>query len=162
MAPGRLPPQEVEESSVETILQARSKGQWKAPVRHLRSVAPPEQPSFEARRDVYRSTEEWVRCPLCSKTFADMQACISHGARAHGLKNERRNYVVSTHCACCMKEFWTRERALHHLKRAERCWRLVQHGLVPLEGQEVDRLDREQAHVQRENKAKACHTALPA
>ena len=154
IVPGRLSLDEVQSSTVEEVLLNRSPGQWKALVRHLRSKAPVELPAFTVRRDKYSVSEDRIQCPLCARAFPDAQSCLSHGAREHGLKNQRRNYVLSTHCQCCLKEFWSRERMLHHLKRAERCWLKVQEAIVALPDDIVDELDAAQAHVQRENVAK--------
>ena len=154
VVPGRLSLEEVQGSTVEEVLLGRSPGQWRALVKHLRAKAPLELPAFTVRRDKYSASEDRIQCPLCARAFPDAQSCLSHGAREHGLKNQRRNYILSTHCQCCLREFWSRERMLQHLKRAERCWNRIQKAIVALPDDVVDELDAAQAHVQRENKAK--------
>ena len=61
-------------------------------------------------------------CEICGKTFATRQKMALRRFKAHGLKDKIRLYTSTTHCVICLKEFWSRERLLDHLKvRAAGC-----------------------------------------
>ena len=36
--------------------------------------------------------------------------------KAHGVKNEMRRYVASTFCPVCLRQFWSRERVVNHIR----------------------------------------------
>ncbi len=47
---------------------------------------------------------------------------MAHTYKAHGHRNALHLRVDSTVCVCCLKEFWERERLLHHVwYRSKRC-----------------------------------------
>lgn len=54
-------------------------------------------------------------CPDCSRSFSPNAAMQSHRARAHGSRNIRRRFALSTSCTVCLLEFHTRDRLVHHL-----------------------------------------------
>ena len=56
-------------------------------------------------------------CPECGKQYKSFQGLQLHRFKTHGVKNIYRRYVVeSPHCTVCMKYFWTRERAVNHIR----------------------------------------------
>ena len=55
-------------------------------------------------------------CDRCSVSFDSKQKLYLHMFKKHQIKHPVRRYVDGTHCTICMKEFWSRERLLNHLK----------------------------------------------
>ena len=65
-------------------------------------------PAFRAINDLF--------CDSCDAVFQSSQQLMLHKFKKHGVKHPIRRYVDSTHCIICMKEFWSRERIMNHLK----------------------------------------------
>ena len=57
-----------------------------------------------------------VSCDLCTMKFRSEQALALHRYKVHGFKNYMRQFVQGTHCPVCLKQFWTRERIINHLR----------------------------------------------
>ena len=78
---------------------------------------------------------ELHECLLCDagrrRSFHSKSALLSHQHRVHGVLSPLRSFVYGTHCACCLKEFWSFERCAHHLARASCIGRLMTR--VPVE-----------------------------
>ena len=55
-------------------------------------------------------------CKVCNKACKSFQACSVHEYLAHGIKCVERLYVDGTQCQICLKEFWSRERHLNHIR----------------------------------------------
>ena len=56
-------------------------------------------------------------CDLCEYSCSTFQRLSLHKFKRHGIKNIWRLYVGSfTHCNVCLKQFWTRERLLNHVR----------------------------------------------
>jgi len=81
-------------------------------------------------------------CSECHKVFSSFQALSLHRFKSHGIKNMMRLFVDSTHCSVCLREFWTRERALNHVRYRSPICRdnLIMRGPVLTESQ-ADELD---------------------
>ena len=70
------------------------------------------------------------------------QAHAVHNFTKHGIKCGFRNYVPFTHCLVCMREFWSRERCLNHVKKSKVCkYNLILRGPC-LTQDEADVLDQ--------------------
>ena len=65
---------------------------------------------------IRQSLDKGHFCALCNEYFMSMQSISVHDFRAHGIKSIWRQYVDTTHCTMCMREFWTRERCLNHIR----------------------------------------------
>jgi len=130
---------------------------WKAAIKHfdqhLCSVtkeeaaaalraAPPAPPAPAEGRD--------PSCGDCGRLFPSRGALWAHAARAHGHRHPARKFTFGTSCVLCLREFWTRERCVHHLVRA-RCIDVISRVCVPLTDDEARQLDAAAAHVQTEN-----------
>ena len=62
-------------------------------------------------------------CTECDKTFVSFQPLSLHMFKLHGSRNIWRLYVGHhVHCCVCLKQFWTRERLLNHVRfRSSTC-----------------------------------------
>ena len=64
---------------------------------------------------------EAVACPHCEKSFP-YHKLSSHMFSQHGIRNNVRNYISGTICVCCLKDFHTRRKIVHHISfRSPRC-----------------------------------------
>ena len=54
-------------------------------------------------------------CEVCNGTFASTQKLSVHRFRKHGLKHQARRHIDTTFCTVCLKEFWSRARAVNHV-----------------------------------------------
>ena len=84
-----------------------------------------------------------VCCSICGKVSKSSQAHALHMFRGHGVKCKFRRYVPFTHCVICLREFWSRERCLNHVKKSKVCKfnLLMQEPLLSQE--QADSLDQE-------------------
>eukprot|EP00974_Lingulodinium_polyedra_P070070 6780635-Lingulodinium_polyedra.AAC.1 len=73
-----------------------------------------------------------VACQACGACFVTAAALAAHAARLHGHRSPLRQFVASTMCPACMREFWTEERAFHHLERAVACRQVIPRLVSPL------------------------------
>ena len=55
-------------------------------------------------------------CDACSAVFQSRQALSLHRFKLHGTKSITRRYIDGTQCPICLVEFWTRERAINHVR----------------------------------------------
>ena len=56
-------------------------------------------------------------CNICNTTFMTFQQLALHSFKKHGVKNMMSLYVGDcTHCTVCLKQFWTLERLLNHVR----------------------------------------------
>ena len=59
-------------------------------------------------------------CHLCPSQFCTLQKYSLHMFKAHGIKNVWRTYIAdcpeTIHCVVCLKQYWTRERLLNHVR----------------------------------------------
>ena len=62
-------------------------------------------------------------CSICSTSFPTFQQYSLHMFKRHQCKNIWRLYVgTSTACAICLRQFWSRERLLNHIRyRSQLC-----------------------------------------
>ena len=84
-----------------------------------------------------------IVCDSCGKVSKSLQAHSVHSFRAHGIKCKLRKYVPHTHCLICLREFWTRERCLNHVRyRSQVCrFNSILRGPI-LDDVEADALDQ--------------------
>ena len=59
-------------------------------------------------------------CDFCPKVCMTFQALSLHRFKAHGLKSAWRKYLDDVYCPVCLRMFWTRERALNHIRYRSR------------------------------------------
>ena len=85
-----------------------------------------------------------IVCTICSKVSKSLQAHTVHSFRVHGIRSKLRRYVPHTHCLICLREFWTRERCLNHIRYRSQVCRLnsVLRGPI-LNDVETEALDQE-------------------
>jgi len=58
-----------------------------------------------------------LACCYCDKSFSSKQSLALHAFKAHGIKSALRIYIDDvTYCSICLREFWSRERVLNHVK----------------------------------------------
>ena len=63
-----------------------------------------------------------LQCGQCTLKFASEQSRSLHLFKAHGVKNQMRQYVEGTFCPVCLRQFWTRERVVNHIRyRSQVC-----------------------------------------
>ena len=88
-----------------------------------------------------------VQCDYCPRVFSTAAKAHSHMVRAHGLRDDYRNFIETSTCPVCLADFRTRFRALDHVKRRSiRCRLHIDLGGVPcLPEARVRVLDREMA-----------------
>jgi len=56
-------------------------------------------------------------CEICNLSFDTFQKMCLHKFKKHGVKNIWRLYIGSfTHCPVCLRQFWSRERLLNHVR----------------------------------------------
>jgi len=56
-------------------------------------------------------------CSVCSASFPSFQQYSVHMFKQHQCRNIWRLYVgYGTHCEVCMKQFWSRERLINHIR----------------------------------------------
>ena len=89
--------------------------------------------------------EQFFRCYECGRDFGSKAALSMHAYRVHGYTSPAKRYAPGSSCICCMKEFWTRPRLLHHLScNSKRCLERIMLAVAPIpEGlrEELDRAD---------------------
>ena len=59
-------------------------------------------------------------CNVCDAAFATSQRLASHKARAHAVHSTPRRLAWGSQCPVCLKEYWHRDRVVHHLSKG-RC-----------------------------------------
>jgi hypothetical protein len=58
----------------------------------------------------------------CTFSCGSIQGLSWHLFNEHGVRHELRHCVRTTHCLCCLQEFFTRERIVRHITRSSpRC-----------------------------------------
>ena len=57
-----------------------------------------------------------LQCDKCNLKFTSEQSLALHKFKAHGEKNQMRRYVASTFCPVCLRQFWSRERVVNHIR----------------------------------------------
>ena len=107
-----------------------------------------------------------LQCDKCTLKFSSEQSLALHRFKAHGLKNQMRQYVDGTHCPVCLRQFWSRERIINHIRyRSQVCrTNIMLHGPC-LSVEEADILDRSEngANTGLQRKGRRRHHAeLPA
>ena len=56
-------------------------------------------------------------CFECNASFETFQKLCLHQFKKHGFKNIWKTYIGSfTYCTVCLKQFWSRERLLNHIR----------------------------------------------
>ena len=61
-------------------------------------------------------------CPECLAVFSTPTAMAVHRAKKHGIHSPMRDYIQSATCPGCMRDMWTTQRVLQHLRyRPNRC-----------------------------------------
>ena len=79
----------------------------------------------------------------CGRQFASYPELQGHRHRVHGYKNPLRQYMPSSICLCCLKQFGTRLRLLFHPQsRSMRCADFLVKYFKPLDKEIEDALDR--------------------
>ena len=85
-------------------------------------------------------------CPECGAFFHTAHRLSSHRWAAHRVRNSARLYASGPSCAACLKFFHTRPRLIHHLAyRSPHCLALLQDLWPPLDEEEAQRLDAQDA-----------------
>ena len=98
-------------------------------------------------KHLHHESDCW--CAACGRVFDSSGSLDAHRARVQGYRNPLRRYIDSSHCPCCLKEFWDRERLLYHLCRAARCRDWAFANLAPMSAELARDLDVQAAPVQR-------------
>ena len=84
-----------------------------------------------------------IECSICGRLSKSSQAHAVHTFTKHGIKCRFRLYVPFTHCLVCLREFWSRERCLNHVKKSKVCkYNLILRGPC-LSQDEADSLDQD-------------------
>ena len=61
-------------------------------------------------------------CPECDAAFTTATGLAVHRAKKHGIHSPLREYVQSSVCPGCLKDMWTTQRVMQHLRyRQNRC-----------------------------------------
>jgi len=95
-----------------------------------------------AKSQVLRTFADPIDCIMCGKISKSKQAHAVHLSACHGIKCAFRLYIPCTHCLICLREFWTRERCLNHVKKSKVCkFNLILRG-PSLSHDEADSLDQ--------------------
>ena len=106
-----------------------------------------------------------LQCDKCPLKFSSEQSIALHRFKTHGVKNQMRQYIASTFCPICLRQFWTRERAVNHIRYRSKVCKGNLLLLGPcLTVDEADQLDIDEigAHItlQRSGRRRH-HAALP-
>ena len=81
-------------------------------------------------------------CSACNMYFTTYQRLQLHKYKKHGIKCAERRFIVSTQCVVCLKEFWSRERVLNHIRyRSNVCRENLMNSYAPLTHEQADELD---------------------
>ncbi len=103
-------------------------------------------------------------CPECGRQFP-INALQAHRHKAHGHTNPFRKKVSTTHCACCLKEFWTLTRAFHHIvRRSPKCCSYYANHMNDEPEAEIEALEtqeREALRLRRRSGLHRLHSARP-
>jgi len=57
-----------------------------------------------------------LQCDKCVMKFSSEQSYALHQYKAHGIKNQMRRFIAGTFCPVCLRQFWTRERVVNHVR----------------------------------------------
>ena len=83
------------------------------------------------------------QCSECGRQFASYPELQGHKHRVHGYKNPLRQYMPTSTCLCCLKQFGSRPRLLCHLQApSKRCADFLFKYFRPLDREISDALDR--------------------
>ena len=83
-----------------------------------------------------------LQCDKCDLKFSSEQSLALHRFKVHGCKNHMRQYVSDTSCPVCLRQFWTRERVVNHIRYRSQVCRTNLLLLGPcLSVEEADHLD---------------------
>ena len=93
-------------------------------------------------------------CNLCDKSFASKQKIALHQFKKHGIKAIERKHIVGSRCPICLVEFWSRERAINHVRyRSMVCRENILMYPPALSMEEADALDELDKASHRAHKA---------
>ena len=70
-------------------------------------------------------------CRMCDKTFRSKANLAVHFFKVHNRCAEYRQYITTTACGACGKEFWTLGRVEDHLRASSKCVRKLQRSERP-------------------------------
>ena len=126
-------------------------GPWKALVRCFlaarAAAAPPPcvQPAHDGppheQLGLPEEPAQAYPCSQCDRIF-DSAAGLAGHSWIHGHRDWTRRFVADGDCPVCRRRFWTRIRAMVHLRRSPACAAAAQNGSVqPLLQERVDELD---------------------
>ena len=118
------------------------------PSRHMKLIKSFCKPPFAnictqwATSKVLAEYASPMTCYICGKVSMSFQAHSVHLASSHLIKSKMRKYVDGRTCRICLKNFWTRERCLNHVRyRSKVCYaNALMRGPV-LSQEEADELD---------------------
>ena len=97
-------------------------------------------------------------CYECGQAFVSRAAVATHAFQKHGYQNPARRFAHGTSCPCCMREFWTRLRLIHHLSCSSKACLSRVMGIVPPLSQEVQHdLDKQDTERYRQSRASGFH-----
>jgi hypothetical protein len=94
-------------------------------------------------RHLHSLGQTW-QCGDCEQSFKSRQASAVHRVRKHSFRQMSHWLVEDTSCPACLKEFWTRHKALEHLQeKAPRCCAYIALTAPRLSDARVDELDED-------------------
>ena len=104
------------------------------------------------------------QCDSCSSCFNTFHKLSLHMFKKHDVKNVWRRYVYAhTHCPICMRNFWSRERLINHIRYRSRICRhnIILRGFKCSE-EEACVIDSQQydIHIQLQKAGKRRHAAI--
>ena len=83
----------------------------------LRIANFPSEPNNCGPTDLVSAISAGHKCSVCELVFGTFQKLCLHSFKKHGNKSIWRLYVGSyVHCYVCMKQFWSHERLLNHVR----------------------------------------------
>jgi len=90
-------------------------------------------------------------CYECGAAFVGQAQLMSHSNRVHAYRNPLRSRVDGTQCIVCLKEFWSRDRILQHLRSSGACGDWYARNVEPCSDAERQGRDRDVLEARRAN-----------
>ena len=113
--------------------------------------------SSDAPRHASEATlGEVLHCEECEATFGHLAALRAHQHVKHGIKSEIRTLIAGSSCPACLKDFWTRDRDLDHLRHAHRCREILEQKGPAVTAEEAQLLDIAARPTAKANRKQEC------